>query len=244
MMDNIRILEHISLRAWAALETEQYDAWLLRYANGYTGRANSVQALDSSSLPLAEKIAYCENWYAERQLPCIFRLTDAMQPPDLESYLEKRGYHRYNETIVQTAPLLDVDVSLDRRFHASETVSDDWLAAWGTWNDVPNEHIGTAKQMLSKQSSTRACFGWLNDSAVGLAVCEGEFVGLFDIVVNPESRRQGLGNALVTSLLAWSKQHGASTAYLQVVANNAAAIALYDKLGFTTHHHYWYRRHE
>ncbi len=242
MTKSIRELEHISLRAWASLETEIYDGWLLRFARGYTGRANSVQALDSSSLPLEEKIAYCENWYAARDLPCIFRLTDAMQPPELEPHLENRNYQRYNETLVQTAPLAPMNIAIDNRFHSKDTVSDDWLAAWGTWNNVPQEHITTAKIMLSQKSETTACFGWIDDIAVGLAVCEGSFTGLFDIVVHPDFRGQGVGKALVASLLAWSKQKEASTAYLQVVANNTPALALYDKLGFTTHHHYWYRR--
>ena len=134
MLEKIRELEHISLRAWAALESEIYDGWILRYANGYTGRANSVQPLDSSSLPLDEKMAYCENFYAERNLPCIFRLTEAMQPSHLETILDERGYEPYNETLVQTADLSNQDFAADDRFHYSDTVSDDWLAAWGGWN--------------------------------------------------------------------------------------------------------------
>ncbi len=35
---------------------------------------------------------------------------------------------------------------------------------------------------------------------------------------------------------------GASAAYLQVETDNGAAAALYDDLGFTTHHAYHYRR--
>lgn len=244
MQSQIRELEHISLRAWAALETESYDGWLLRYANGYTGRANSVQALDTSSLPLDEKIAYCEDWYAERDLPCIFRLTDTMQPSDLETHLDKGAYHRYNETIVQTASLSSLNLTIDNRFHSHDTIADEWFAKWAEWNGVSSQHIVTAKAMLSQKSSTVACFGWIDDVAVGLAVYEGNFVGLFDIVVRPDSRGKGIGKALVTSLLAWSQQEGASTAYLQVVANNSPALALYDKLGFKHHHRYWYRRRE
>ena len=35
---------------------------------------------------------------------------------------------------------------------------------------------------------------------------------------------------------------GAEELYLQVETDNAAAIALYARLGFTTHHDYHYRR--
>ena len=242
-MDNIRHLEHISLRAWSALETEQYDGWLLRYAKGYTGRANSVQALDGSTILLEEKINYCENWYAEKGLPAIFRLTSAMQPPELDAVLADRHYERYNETLVQTADLSGLSPIQDTRFNSSDTVSDEWLSAWGTWNGVRVEHIATAKEMLM-QTKAPSCFAWIEDKAVGLGVYEDGYIGLFNIVVDPNQRQQGLGFALVNSLLAWGKTQGASTAYLQVVADNAPALALYDKLGFKTHHHYWYRRHQ
>lgn len=240
-MENIRHLEHISLRAWASLETEAYDGWLLRYAKGYTGRANSVQALDNSSLPLMQKIDYCENWYAQRNLPAIFRLTSAMQPPELDDVLDERNYERYNETLVQVSPLSNLSPVQSANFHFDSSVSDEWLEAWGTWNNVPEQHIAIAKMMLS-DDSTHACFAWIDNTAVGLAICEDNYVGLFDIVVDPHQRGQGLGFSLVNSLLAWGKSQGAKMAYLQVVANNVPALALYDKLGFKTHHHYWYRR--
>lgn len=242
MTESIRNLDHISLRAWATLETESYDGWLLRYGRGYTGRANSVQSLDGSSLPLDEKIAYCEAWYADRNLPCVFRLNPAMQPPDLDEQLEQRGYRRYNETSVQTVALDSTNPVMDSRFRYDESVSDTWLSAWAIWNDVPEQHFDTAKEMLGTDNKTRKCFAWIDDIAVGLAVVDGDYSGLFDIVVDPSARRQGAGKALVSGLMAWSKEQGAREVYLQVVASNVPAVQLYDTLGFVEHYRYWYRR--
>jgi ribosomal protein S18 acetylase RimI-like enzyme len=42
----------------------------------------------------------------------------------------------------------------------------------------------------------------------------------------------------VGALARWAGQAGAETAYLQVESTNAAAVALYAKLGFRTHHRY------
>ncbi|MGJ3241209.1 MAG: GNAT family N-acetyltransferase [Anaerolineae bacterium] len=241
MHEAIRQLEYITLNAWPALETEQYDGWLLRYAKGYTGRANSVNPLGGSRLPLSEKIAYCERWYQARGLPPVFRLNLAMQPPELDAYLEARGYRRYNETLVQRADLHQLPAPIADRFSYQTSVSADWLADWGRWNAVPSASVAIAHEMLSG-TQQMSCYGRIGDQAVGLAVCEGDFVGLFDLVVAPSQRRQGIGRDLVNSLLHWGKQQGARYAYLQVVADNQPARRLYQQLGFVDHHHYWYRK--
>jgi len=54
-------------------------------------------------------------------------------------------------------------------------------------------------------------------------------------------RGQGLGRAVVAALLADARRRGARTAYLQVTAQNAAALALYRQFGFDTAYDYWYR---
>jgi ribosomal protein S18 acetylase RimI-like enzyme len=78
-------------------------------------------------------------------------------------------------------------------------------------------------------------------AACGLGVKQDRFLGIFDIVVNPRQRRQGCGKAVVEALLAWGKQEGARTAYLQVTAENEPARQLYAGLGFQEEYQYWYR---
>jgi ribosomal protein S18 acetylase RimI-like enzyme len=74
-----------------------------------------------------------------------------------------------------------------------------------------------------------------------MAVAERGYVGLFDINTAPQWRRKGIGTQLVRTLLSWGKDHGASRAYLQVMKDNEAALALYASLGFTEAYAYWYR---
>jgi ribosomal protein S18 acetylase RimI-like enzyme len=42
------------------------------------------------------------------------------------------------------------------------------------------------------------------------------------------------------TILDWAAERGAISAYLQVAEENAAALALYDRLGFARHHGYHY----
>lgn len=76
----------------------------------------------------------------------------------------------------------------------------------------------------------------------GLGIMESGYLGVFDIVVDPDLRSRGLGRIIVESVLQWGKQQGAETAYLQVMKNNLPAINLYRKIGFKEVYKYWYRK--
>lgn len=80
----------------------------------------------------------------------------------------------------------------------------------------------------------------IGDRASGVAAYADDWVGFRSIVVDPAYRRQGLALAVMDALLEWGAERGATTAYLQVLGDNAPAIALYAGLGFTTHHAYRY----
>jgi ribosomal protein S18 acetylase RimI-like enzyme len=45
---------------------------------------------------------------------------------------------------------------------------------------------------------------------------------------------------VMAALLEWGAEQGATTAYLQVLGDNTAALELYAGLGFATHHAYRY----
>jgi GNAT superfamily N-acetyltransferase len=81
---------------------------------------------------------------------------------------------------------------------------------------------------------------------VVLAVSPGaagpaRWAGLTAIETAPAARRRGLAKLVIGELLAWAGERGATDAYLEVATANAPAIALYESLGFTTHHAYHYR---
>lgn len=55
---------------------------------------------------------------------------------------------------------------------------------------------------------------------------------LLTLAVAPEARRRGLGRKLVARFLYQAQLRGAERAFLEVRADNAAAIALYESAGF------------
>lgn len=242
---SIRTIEELSLNALPALQTVFLDGWVLRFANGYTRRANSVNPLYPVSGDVPANVHACERTYARFGLRTLFKLTPAAQPGDLDDVLAQRGYSRDTPISMQTlnlsglretAPPVELSGELTRA----------WLTAYCTFNQAAAHHQATLQRMLEGlvPSAGYALLRNGNDTlACGLGVVQAGFVGLFDIITAPHARRQGLGQQLVASLLAWGKRSGAHTAYLQVMSNNEPALRLYSRFGFQEEYQYWYRSH-
>ncbi len=75
MNNEIQLIEELSLNANPSLNTLYYDGWYLRFAENFTSRANSVNILNPSTLPIADKIRHCEKIYTQQNQPTIFKIT-------------------------------------------------------------------------------------------------------------------------------------------------------------------------
>jgi hypothetical protein len=100
-----RRVEEAGLNALSTTQQLFYDGWLLRLSAGKARRARSVNPHFGSSLPLDEKIAYCERLYRARGLPALFRITPFAQPGGLADALRDAGLAPHDETLVQVAAL-------------------------------------------------------------------------------------------------------------------------------------------
>ena len=244
MTNSGKRIEEASLNAWPALRQLIFDGWLLRFANGYTRRANSVNPIYTGSEEVEGKIHLCELFYRERQLPCIFKITPFVHPSNLDELLAELGYRKEAVTSVQVLDLATFTPELSSASQQWPTPADPWIDDYVRMNQVQPQNIATLKAILN-HIIPPACYMTLLDNgssiACGLGVQEGDYVGLFDIVTEPAQRGQGLGQKLIANILRWADNQGAQTAYLQVMLNNASALKLYDKLGFREVYRYWYR---
>lgn len=232
------------MNAWPALETMVYDGWVLRFANGYTRRANSVNPVYASSIDSGVKISYCEGIYSKKGLRTIFKMTRDVFPPDLDSVLENKCYTREAETSVQTLTLDSCRAEADERVDISDRVDGAWLDAFFRISGAEMKYRDTLSSILARGSQDR-CFAQIERSgtivACGVGVREDTTVGLFDIIVDQPLRGMGLGRLVTEGILVWAKKAGAQTSYLQVMVDNRMALALYEKLGFREAYRYWYR---
>ena len=238
----IQLIEEISLNAWPSLQTLLVDGWVLRFANGYTKRANSVNPLYASASNVDARVQFCEEVYRRNNLPVVFKMTPAAHPENLDEMLADRGYEVDSPTSVQTMELRDADSPPDEKLDA--TLTDEWLAAFCRMSGISDERKPTLRQMLTSivpQKCFAAIFQTDQIITCGLGVRQGNHIGFYDIVTDKSFRNQGYGKRLLRSLLTWGRQNGARNAYLQVMLNNAPALRLYSQLGFKEIYQYWYR---
>ncbi|UYP46100.1 hypothetical protein NEF87_002385 [Candidatus Lokiarchaeum ossiferum] len=242
----IRNMESRTMGAWPSFQTIIDDGWVLRFAKGYTKRANSVNPIFPSTDNISEKIFRCETQYSQLGLPCVFKLTKIASPFNLEEFLDKRGYSKIDETSVQEVSLLNDFNSKSRlKMDYFTAVNETWLKHYCHMNRVSEQNQLNLKGILTN-IVTPAFYVLLYNKnecvACGLGVQDGIFIGLFDIVVAKNHRNQGIGTQLIQYLLELGKNNGAQKAYLQVMLNNPAALHLYEKLGFQEQYRYWYRK--
>lgn len=240
----IRAIEEYSMNAWPAIQTALYDGWILRFAQGYTRRANSISPLYPSRLELDEKVAFCEQIYRARGLRVIYKLTTAMEPAGLDEALAEKGYLWDAPTSVQTLELSEVWEQPDTPLSMSTSPTEPWLASYISLAGIAAQNQAALRQILMAILPDK-CFASIQEGgetiACGLGVRQGPWMGLFDIVTAAPRRNQGYGKRLVAGLLAWGWKAGAGRAYLQVMGNNSPALSLYASLGFREHYQYWYR---
>ena len=240
----IRTIEELSMNAWPALQILHYDGWVLRCADGYTKRANSIYPLYPSEIDVGEKIDFCESFYQDRNLPVVFKLTHASTPANLDVRLKALGYCPASHTSVQLLDLTQGEYGTMEDIELSSEDSETWQAAIVRMNGMDSNHKVTHENIL-RAILPGKCFASLSVegrvTGCGLAVLQAGYLGLFDIVIDTPIRARGYGTRLVNAMLAWGVQQGAHTAYLQVMCDNEPATRLYRKLGFMEKYRYWYR---
>ena len=78
-------------------------------------------------------------------------------------------------------------------------------------------------------------------AAAALCVRDGDLAGIFAMRTVPRLRGRRLGQRVLLRLARWAADEGARRLYLQVEDDNAPAVALYRRLGFTRAYRYHYR---
>jgi ribosomal protein S18 acetylase RimI-like enzyme len=233
---NAREIDLATIKTWPAAVTEERDGWFYLAAGGVTGRVNAVWPIDWRGGDVDAAIDDAETWYAARKLPPRFKLTDrAFAPLDLPERLARRGYEAVMPTRVMTralssAPGAHEGVSVaprlpelfDRALQESTTNPDDLEERRSIARRLP-----APAAFAVRERDGRAL-------AVGASAVADGLAGVFLMRTVPDARRQGHALHVLRALMDWAARNGAVHAFLQVDADNAPAVMLYEREGFTT----------
>lgn len=246
--EEIGVYEELQSNAFPALQTVFYDGWSVRFGGGFTYRVNCANPMYPEHLPVMEKIDYVERLYRASDLnKSIIKLHAGMEPrrlKDCEGLLEARGYARERDGNIFVCDLHTFDYQPGMTVQVESTMTDSWLDGFLTMNGTAEAQRAAAEGMLKNIHYPIAAASIILEGkmvACGLGVLERGYVGLYDIYVDASCRRRGYGGDICTAIMQYGKDHGCHTAYLQVLADNTGARALYGQLGYTEHYQYWFR---
>jgi hypothetical protein len=240
-------IEELTMNALPSLQTILLDGWVIRMANGYTKRANSVNPIYSYENNLDEKIKYCENIFRNNNLPVIFKIIECDEYKILDKKLEEINYDKIDLTSVQICDDLK-NINISKNVVVNNSFNDNWKDCFFNCSNINEKNTKETIDNMLKNIRHKIICAYIKESdtfiGCGFGVIENGFIGLFDILVKEEYRGKGFGNDIVKTILAKGKDTGANKAHLSVVYNNTIAKNLYEKIGFKEIYKYWYRKKE
>ncbi|KGA15064.1 hypothetical protein GM50_18250 [freshwater metagenome] len=227
-------LEKLSDITWPALEIIEYGEWRLRISDGFSMRANSVLPIGEPPIDLASAVDEVTSIYRENNLKPTFSIPLPIFD-ELDRYLEQRGWNIKIDANFLIRDIGAIEVSGHPQFSIEilDYPSKEWLEVN---SDQPLEKI-----MLRYPARYGAIKSGQEVIAVGRIATLGSWSIVTRLFVNPSFRGKGLAKALMNNLLSAAVTDGATKVALQVDNENGAALALYQSMGFTTHHKFVYR---
>ncbi|NLS17106.1 GNAT family N-acetyltransferase [Rhizobium sp. P40RR-XXII] len=240
----VRRLEAVGFRAWPASSVQYDGSWQVRLTAGHPSkRLNSVVPLDPSDhRDLEIRLAKAQRKFEAYGRPMVVRETP-LASPQLIDLLRKRGWTRFDETIVMIADLVDLELP-DMLDHLPSHDVGRYVDASLLVDGADPALKPALAEVVSSIKPPSGLFVIENDDAgpvaTTLCVQDNDLAGIMSVAVAPQHRRKGLGAEILTSALRWARMRSAKTAWLQVSADNAPALTLYARFGFREAYRYYY----
>ena len=212
---SVRAAESHAGPLWPGVERTALGEWELRHEpverDRLRKRTNSCLAIGDPGVPVPDAVEAVRAYYDARdRVPMV----QVEASSDAERWFTDAGWD-----VVQGGDALLLLGSLSR---ARRLLGDVDGSMVRTGVDGPRVRAAVVRSG--------------REVGVGHAATNGDWLGVHDLHVVPTARRAGLARALVSALLAWGAEQGATTVWLHVETDNGPAMALYESIGLEVHH--------
>jgi len=244
----VRDLQERAVRAFPPVVLDRVDGWWLRYADSGAWWASSVLPhAEAHPRDLAARIRLVEDFYAGHGACARFQISPGACAVGLDEMLAERGYHVDSPMSLQSASTAHVisvlpagAVHTRNDDHPTDAWFETWLTVHGAGGNPDPE-----RDMLRRVSHPSGYASVLTEDgvvAVGRAVVDTGWAGVFGMATLPAARGRGAGTAVLAGLGRWAADHGTDRIYLQVECANVPARRLYERAWFTELCRYHYRK--
>jgi GNAT superfamily N-acetyltransferase len=243
----VRGLQERAARALPPVLVGHLGGWWLRHVDSGSWWAGAVLPHgEVGPAELPRRIRIAEEFYAGHGSPPRFQISPGACPAGLDDALAERGYRRYCPMSLQSAPTSQV---IDRlpvdgaRVRVDDAPTGAWFETWFAVHGAGGDP-GPEWAMLRRVNRPSAYVSVLTAAgvaAVGRAVTDAGWAGVFGMATLPDARGRGAATTVLAAVARWAAHHGAGHLYLQVERDNAAARRLYERAGFTELCGYHYR---
>lgn len=250
----MRGLQERAARALPAGLVKDVGGWWLRHATGCSWWVGSVLPhAEADGDELVRRVAEAEDFYAGHGAVARFQISPGACPAELDTLLAERGYRRESLISLQVAATARVAEGAPGGAAGASggalrvCVDDRPTRAWfDVWQAVQGHDDGCRDEweMLARVDQPSAYARVMSGDdviAVGRAVADTGWAGVFGMATLLHARGKGAARAVLAALAEWAAAHRAGHMYLQVVRGNIPALRLYERLGFREVCGYHYR---
>lgn len=230
----VRACEQRIVNCWPAPSTLMIEGFAVRFASGYSGRANSASAMQAMADLDDANIDAIERLYREAGLPPTFRDSPLMSPA-MRERLDTRGYRLKDASFGMIADFAGANFQRRADVEIAREPNAEWLEGISRFQ-TPDKRSPEHLKAIVGAIRVPAFFATVRQDTraigFGFSAVDRGYAEIASVMLDPAARGQGIGRGLVESLLGEAVKAGATKGFLQVESTNLIAKALYQKLGY------------
>jgi ribosomal protein S18 acetylase RimI-like enzyme len=241
MNSDIATIERLLLNSIPARQTILLDQWMIRLNDKFTYRANcACPIFFMDSQQLQKEIHDCERIFNYNCMPTVIKVTPDLQD-NVEDILVNLNYCKIKTVNVMVCDITNYEIA--DYLKLVQYPNDNWLNASAKLSVIDDKYVQIHCQGIKDIAIDKVFVCAIKDNKIvgcGYGTIEHNYVGIYDLHVEEEYRKQGIGSAICDAILNYGKEKGAVKGYLAVHSLNKNAIRLYQNRGFIKSYEYYF----